>query len=58
MKVSRYMEAKVKDTIEMKSLDTDDIYTKALNKEKQLEKLSKMEEEMVKRNSESVQVSL
>ena len=52
------MEAKVKDTIEMKSLDTDDIYTKALNKEKQLEKLSKMEEEMVKRNSESVQVSL
>ena len=58
MKVSRYLETKLKDTIEMKSLDTDDIYTKALNKEKQLEKLSKMEEEMVKRNSESVQVSL
>ena len=58
MKVSRYLETKLKDTIEMKSLDTDDIYAKALNKEKQLEKLSKMEEEMVKRNSESVQVSL
>ena len=57
MKVSRYLESRVRETIELKSLDTDRVMSKATQREKELERLSKMEEEMVKRNSESVQVS-
>ena len=43
MKISRYFESRVKETIDNKSLDVDRILTKAGQQEKELEKLSKIE---------------
>ena len=56
MKVSRYLESRVPETIELKSLDTERVMGKATQREKELERLSNMEEEMAKRISKSVQV--
>ena len=56
MKASRYLESRVRETIELKSLDTERVMGKATQREKELERLSNMEEEMAKRISKSVQV--
>ena len=56
MKVSRYLESRVPETLELKSLDTERVMGKATQGKKELERLSNMEEEMAKRISKSVQV--